>query len=270
MTKKRILNISSRKKRDGMRPVSLPQFVTGSAINAPYTMNASSQLTVLGWIATARDNEVQSTPPVVGNIINEACRTATRCFMRGLKENIEITTSSGAAWRWRRICFTFKSNEIVRNEANPNGVSQLWFEDSSGYRRGLFSLTSANSEAVAVFGNLQTLLFKGALGIDYDSFMTAPLDTRRVNPKYDKIRTIKSGNQNGTVKEYREWYPMNKNLVYDDDENGDLESLSFISTSGKEGMGDYYVVDFFAPVATALASDALIFDPTATLYWHEK
>lgn len=270
MSKKRILNISSRKKRDGMRPASFPQFVTGSVINSPYNMNAGSQLTVLGWCATARDNEVLATPPTPGNIINEACRTATRCFMRGLKENIEITTSSGTAWRWRRVCFTFKSNEIIRNDAASAGLSPLWFEDSSGYRRGLFSLTSANAEAVAVFGNLQTLLFKGTLGIDYDSFMTAPLDTRRVNPKWDKIKTIKSGNQQGTVREFKEWHPMNKNLVYDDDENGDLETVSLLSTSGREGMGDYYVIDFFAPVASVLPSDQLIFDPTATLYWHEK
>lgn len=63
---------------------------------------------------------------------------------------------------------------------------------------------------------------------------------------------------------------MNKNLTYDDDENGgDLQS-NFLSTLGKRGMGDYWVIDIFGAAPGATAGSTLVFAPEASLYWHEK
>jgi len=63
---------------------------------------------------------------------------------------------------------------------------------------------------------------------------------------------------------------MGKNLIYDDDELGGETEEGFLSTRGSGSMGDYYVVDFFRPANIAGVDDVIRFDPTATLYWHEK
>jgi hypothetical protein len=63
---------------------------------------------------------------------------------------------------------------------------------------------------------------------------------------------------------------MNHNLVYDDDENGDVESSSYNSTTSRAGMGDYYVIDMFQPGAGGSSTDLLQITTNSTLYWHEK
>jgi len=271
-TRKSILNVSSRKKRDTMRPVSFPNW-EAPGVQSRYEMNGSFGLTVLGWVATARDRSPVF-PFIPGNqasVDNPTVRTAKTCYMRGLKENIEVQTSTGLTWQWRRVCFTFKGAEIFQ----PSGPSALgstvmWNEDSSGYRRGLFSLTSSNAFAVRTWDNIQSQLFKGTLGQDYSNYLTAPLDRDLVTVKWDRTHVIRSGNNLGTMQRFKEWHPMNKNLIYDDDEVGGEESASNLSARGRRGMGDYYVIDIFVPGIGGTTSDGLTFDPEATLYWHER
>jgi len=249
-----------------MRPVGFPSLVPGDKVEGPYNITGNFALTVLGWIATARGNEVNSADDP-STIFDSSTRTSTTCYMRGLKENIELSTSTGTAWQWRRICFTFKSFDII----SVAGINQLLFhEDTSGIRRSMHSLTSASPEAVGVFGNLQSLLFKGRLNTDYANFFTAATDPHRVNVRYDQTRMIRSGNERGTLRNVKLWHPMGKNLIYDDDELGGETEEGFLSTRGSGSMGDYYVVDFFRPANIAGVDDVIRFDPTATLYWHEK
>jgi hypothetical protein len=112
---------------------------------------------------------------------------------------------------------------------------------------------------------------RGGNGRDWNNFFTAPLDPTRISVQYDKTISIQSGNQAGRNVVYNRWHPMNKNLVYDDDENGQETEPSGNSTRGKPGMGDYYVIDMFTsgtPISTE--TSGMSFSPEATLYWHEK
>ena len=59
------------------------------------------------------------------------------------------------------------------------------------------------------------------------------------------------------------------------DEDGDVYVQAIDgepwSTSNKVGMGNIYVLDMFKPHDAAIgAEQGLSFNPTATLYWHEK
>ena len=63
---------------------------------------------------------------------------------------------------------------------------------------------------------------------------------------------------------------MNENLLYDDDEDGGEESAVNMSSKGKYGMGDYYVLDIIGSGTGGTTSDRLSWAPTSTLYWHEK
>jgi len=155
------------------------------------------------------------------------------------------------------------------------GASQddLFLEDSNGFRRLLRSYSHLNrtaSEALQL-DEWMRVLFTGAYGVDYDDVMTAKVNPNAVTLKYDKVINIKSGNDSGILRNYKHWHPMESNLVYEDEEQGQtINSRTYFSSTGKAGMGDYYVVDILNPHRAATSTDKLFFDPTATLYWHER
>lgn len=218
----------------------------GSLING-------SAAAVFLWCSTARDR-----PGTSSDQQSDAYRTAQRCFMRGLKERISINTNSGASWKWRRICFAMKT----RTSLEPDAPTSLL--TNNGWVRLLNRI-----EGSATWGNIQSILFKGSAATDWLDTFDAPIDTARVDLKFDKRRVLNSGNQNGKFFTAKYWHAMNKDIVYDDDEIGQAESVGTRSVTDKQGMGDYYVMDIFE-CATQSASDSLIFTPEATLYWHEK
>lgn len=215
---------------------------------------------IFPWVATARDNTIGTAS---GNVFNTADRTATTCYMRGLKERIQIQTNTGMPWQWRRICFTMKGDDI--NAWNETAY-KLQQETSNGWAR----VVSNTGTASNLYTYMMPLLFKGAQGVDWNNPFNAKTDNSRLSIKYDKTTAIRCGNSNGMMKEYIRWHPMNKNLVYDDDENGEKEDEAIYSVDGKRGMGDYYVVDIIAAGSGSTSTDQLSFNPSATLYWHER
>lgn len=261
MTNKRILNITSEKKRDTMISV----YKAGSAATAavgPATMNGGNP-TQLIWCATARDNTVSNGGAGAGKF-QQATRSATTCYMRGLKEVISVQTTSGIPWEWRRICFCFRNTALLLPSVIP------YIENSNGFGRLMYNLSSGSSTDNAATAALNGFLFKGVVNVDWNSYLTAPIDTTRVDLKFDRTYTLQSGNANGMYRRFSFWHAMNKNLTYDDDEQAGGMNTSYYSVTDKRGMGDYYVADFFFPLAQATSTDSLIFYPQASLYWHEK
>jgi len=220
----------------------------------------ATQQYIMVWNATARD--LNATPSSIGAASDEATRTASTCFMKGLREDCQITTSDGLPWQWRRICFTMKGGALTATQTTGY---QLTETSTQGVKRVVN--TAYGSGPV---GAIQALLFRGQAGVDWSNLMSAPLDRTKINVKYDKFRSIRAGNDAGTIRDYKLYHPMNKNLVYDDDENGGKMTTSAYSTISKSGMGDYYVVDLFQPRTGGTNQSVLRFEPTATLYWHEK
>lgn len=261
MSRKRILNFTSEKKRDTMINV----YRAGSAATAANgAANVSGpNPTALIWCATARDNSVSNGGAGAGKF-QQSTRSSTTCYMRGLKETISITTNSGAAWQWRRICFCFRNTALLLPGVVP------YVENSNGFGRYMYNLSSGSTTDNAAASALSGFLFKGVIAVDWNSQLTAPVDTSRVDLKYDKTFTIQSGNSLGVLKTYKLWHPMNKNLTYDDDEQAGGMNTSYYSVTDKRGMGDYYIVDFIYPTFGSATTDTLYFGPQATLYWHEK
>ena len=212
------------------------------------------QTAMFVWCATARDRI-----PVGDDANSVATRTSDICFMRGLKETILLQTNSAVPWRWRRICFSAKGLYSFRNGSVDS------FENSGGWTRLL-----TDQRPTAYGASLRQIIFRGSEGVDWNDVITAKLDTQRITVKYDYTRTINSGNQTGVLRTMKMWHPMNKNLVYSNDEGGDSETADIHSTLSKAGMGDFYVIDFLQAAAFAQSSDSLLFNTEATLYWHEK
>lgn len=268
MSKRGILNFTSRKKRDTMlnytniTPAAQAGSTTYSRQAAVITgAVAGETIKPIVWCATGRQMDTGSTSGR-GNITDVSTRTASTCFMRGISEHIEIQVNDNLPWQWRRICFTYKGfNASLPTVTNffqavltSNGVARVLNQvPNNAYR-----------------DTLNGLVFKGRAGVDWDNVMIAPVDNSRVTVKYDRTRTIASGNEGGVIRKYKLWHGMNKNLVYDDDENGGDEDVQYFSTQGKAGMGDYIICDWFLPRSGSSTSNQLSFAVTASLYWHEK
>lgn len=266
MSRKRLLNMTSRKKQDTMAPYT--NVTPGSANgNTNYGTGGAvlegTTLYVMPFCATARpgtgSNGVQGSP------LDNAMRTSTTCFMRGLKENIEVITNNGRAWQWRRICFT------LRGEFLTGAVSTGYRLDTLTGNGNVRLLNSwGNGFTDAHLASLADILFKGTQLTDWTDPFTAPVDTKRVGLKYDRTRIIQSGNEQGVLRKFKIWHPMNKNLVYADEENGDDEITNKYSVDAKPGMGDYFVVDIIKAGLGGTTTDRMAFTPQASLYWHEK
>lgn len=251
VTRRRMLNITSTKKKDNMMPVGAS--ASGANPASGLITLQGNQSYQLVWCATRRFMEKDS------NFLPH--RNSTTCFMRGLKEHIAITTNNSTSWKWRRICFTIKGlGAILGVKTNVDSLFT-----SQGWVRLLAQHWNDD-----MGNNINGILFEGAAQIDWFDVMTAKTSSTRVKVMYDKTITINSGVE-GVMRDYKHWYPMNKNLTYDDDENGPNSIVTpGYSTLGRQGMGDYYVIDFFRANTTASDQDTMTFSPEATLYWHEK
>lgn len=261
--RRRILNVTSTKKKDNMCNYSN---TTAASVRGgtTYTSNAAilngGETYIFPWVASARSAiDVANNP---GDPIEQSMRTSSTCYLKGLKERVQVQTSTGMPWQWRRICFTMKGDYLTKT-------------DASGYRWSL--VTSAghvrvvnNFAGTTTGSTIVDLIFDGANGTDWISPFTAKLDNDVITVKYDRTRIIQSGNSNGVMRNYTMWHNLDHNIVYNDEESGDSEVVNRYSVWGKQGMGDYYIMDIISAGTGSSTSDNLSFQPEATLYWHEK
>lgn len=269
MSRKRILNISSEKKRDKMLTYTnvsaASQTGTSNFAANPAIITGGSSVPFVGvWCCTARDNTTAGSGPK-GTKFDQATRTSSSCFMVGLKEAIEIQVADGLPWQWRRICFTLKGSATANgNLPAPSSTFTPSLFTSAGYVRVFNGLTQTQQN------NFFALLFQGALNSDWSDPLTAKVDTERVALKYDKVCTVASGNEQGIIRKYNRWHPMRHNLMYDDDEVGGSVTTSGYSVNSKVGMGDYWIIDIIKPRVGSTSANQILFNFESTLYWHEK
>lgn len=270
VSRKSLLNVTSRKKRNGMLSWS-----NTNSSGVSQTLQQGSAF-VLGsrtgvFLFQVSAMDMSSTSGGADTITNQAERTSQTCFMRGYSEHLRIQTNSATPWFHRRICFATRGGSPftqvnsgdtqVQASGNSvdttNGMERLWLD---GY---------VNNQGLTIAAQWG-VLFKGVSGKDWVDPILAPVDTTRVDLKYDKTFCYRSGNQSGMIKETKFWHPMNKNLVYDDDESGEVEASSYFSVDDKRGMGDYYIMDIVNSGLTGSGSDIINLNSNSTLYWHEK
>jgi len=268
MSRKRILNVTSRKKKNTMLTMSNTTSTgTTTAVARQALRIAATTGGKLLWCPTNMDLTLSGT---IGSVSEDATRTSTLCYMKGLAENIRIQTSSGLPWFWRRICFTSRDIDFQRlaTADTPIQLVDPFIETSNGFQRLAFNqLINAMPGTVAAQENV---IFKGTVNLDWDDAIIAPLDTGKISVKYDKTYRFTSGNANGQVKELKLWHGMNKNLLYADDESGGTKVTTYGSVTGNQGMGNYYVYDIIQAGTGATAGDLMEVRFNSTMYWHER
>lgn len=268
LTRKAILNITSRKKKDSMQPIAGEQSTGAPAPTVgPRQFLASDGSIMCLYRPTERlrDTFIGGNPPTVDD---PAARTATEVFYRGLRENISISTSGSSAWRWRRICFTFKSDRFNFDPLNTTDRTRLNEFTSNGYMRAINAFNLTDPFQQVMYDIINAYVFQGTSGIDWNSTFLAKTDTERIQVKYDKTFIIRSGNDAGIVKDFKFWHPMNKTFVYDEDEQGGAQQNGSLSALTRRSMGDYYVMDIIG--CNDDNAETLLFNPNSTLYWHER
>jgi len=260
-----MLNISSEKKRDVMPPWSnIQSGEPGTEGPVGATFTGTNNYSVV-WSPTARGSTASS--GLRGSKFYEQLRTAVTTYAVGVKETIRIATSGAVGWHWRRICFTMKGEDLYLGDRDSFDLSTSPVARlvSDGMKRALIYAEPAL--------DTRGVIFKGNQNVDWTDVMTAPVDTSKITVQYDRTRHIKSGNAAGQTLITKLWHPMKKNIVYDEDQNGEAMTESFYSVGGKPGMGDYYIVDFFQSdfiLGESEPQNSLYFEPTATYYWHER
>lgn len=290
MTTRKIVNITSTKKRDTLLPYTnmnaprpIPYIPTGENPGTTWATGGAQMMALTNqyvepytmvYCPTARSSTTDEIP-------NQ--RNKSRVYWRGLKESIEIQVDNGTPWQWRRVCFTVKgavgtyaSLADTRpmflpqfDSANNQARMYLWSESSNGYVRPVNPLPGQVTSGS--LGLLYQRMFRGQFGQDWHDPMTAALDRQRLTIKYDKTISIAAGNESGAIRKFKRWHGMNSTLVYDEDESGGTNTTAPQSVTSKAGMGDYYVVDMFrSRFGTDTSKGMLMFHPSAQVYWHEK
>jgi len=271
MTRRKILNITTKKKRDTMQAVSYNGdngAPTNDARPGVGMVFQGGRTNMILWSPTARD--LTDSNAIANSSVFESGRTSSTVYQRLLSEKIRLTTSDSIPWMWRRIVVSTKAPEwrrLVTAEATSGKNAAPYIETSNGVGRLLQQWDqyagSAASQTI-VLGDL----FRGQQGKDWTDPMTAPIDTLSMNKHYDKTTVIRSGNDSGTLKITRRTHTINRTMRYDEDESGQFQDSSYWSAPGK-GMGDVFIVDFFSNLI-GTSTSLLRFDTTATMYWHER
>lgn len=260
-SRKRILNITSVKKQNIMLPVT-GDYISGQLTPGP--LQVGTGFTSMFAPLTLR----QSDQP------DQSCRNTTTVFMRGYKERLNISLGSGGVWSWRRIVFSLKG-PALRDLLPVDTWNGGWdtvndFFPPEGYPANTaYRLLTPMPDAVRP--EVEDFIFRGQRGIDWYDTITAPVDKRHVTLRSDRTRSFCPGNETGKVVNLKLWYPLNKNLMYNDEEVGDATVGIGYSTNGRVGMGDLYILDIARLETPAAAGTASIkFAAEGTVYWHER
>jgi len=137
VSKRRILNIASTKKRNGMLSWSNTSSTGASqtiGINTAYINGSQSGAQHFLFTPTAM-NMLDATGNI-DNPTNAAERSSTTCFMRGFSEHLRIQTSSSIPWFHRRICFCTRGLSPF-NTPNPKDSLLQQFGSSADTTKGM-------------------------------------------------------------------------------------------------------------------------------------
>lgn len=195
-----------------------------------------------------------------------------------------MQTIESEPWQWRRIVFTLKplwdveiidfTNYVAMTQeiggiipdttpipANPGGIQ-------NGLIRYSRSLEILPDDQLGVV--LQDII-QGSAGVDWSDAMIAPLNRSAVTVLSDRKRSIRSGNDSGTMRDFKTWIPLNATMSYQSDETGSFDVQGAFADGGANGLDNVYVLDLFRKMASASGIPArLRVTSTATAYWHER
>lgn len=265
MSRRRVLNITTVKKQDNML-----NWVPTTASNpagggSPTDYITSADSTVHSFLFCPTYRQLSSDP--LGQD-DSSGRTKQNTFARGYRETSTLRVAGPTPFRMRRIVFAMKAIDPALIKATSSLFTTDFYQHATsgtGYTRLMADLSSTSFGVAPV----TEFLFKGLQNADWYSPFNAKLDTQRVTVVSDRTYNINPGNQAGRVVILKNWYSLNKRLLYADDEAGNGEYTSGLSTYAKPGMGDLLVLDFLQSIVTD-TNTSIAVNHEGSYYWHER
>lgn len=202
-----------------------------------------------------------------------AMRTSSSIFVKGLAETYTYLPNDSSVWWHRRIVFA--SKRVYAEDVSTIAAGAIDAQDVASavtYRKFRDMSSDPGSTGYSTLAtNLVTDIFKGILTTDWLDPMRAGLDRTRITVLSDRLCQLRSGNDTACPRIIRHYTPVNKSIVYQDEENGTNMTVSQYSTDAKPGLGNIYVMDFIeCPVPLGTTTSTLTVGSQQTLYWHEK
>lgn len=255
VSRRRILNVSTVKKSDAMPPAI--SNTSGQAVGVLLITGSLPNPFRSLFLASAR-TQYTGTHGLDHN------RQSQHTFAVGYKENTTIDIVSNTEWYWRRIVFAFKGD--VYAGAGTAADAPFYDDATSGMTRLYNTLSTPGINA------LQSTLFQGTFNIDWLNEEDAKVDVNRVTLIRDTSRYIKTGTNADHSHRYKLWYPIKKDLVYNDIEFGKGDTNpQYVSVASDHSVGDIYVYDYFRAInpSTTETVGASI-TSQGQWYWHER
>lgn len=229
-------------------------------VGEPLTLRGQTPYMSL-FVPTARSHTATET---------EYSRNRSSTYGVGYAETVQLHTNNGGQWVWRRIVFSMKGPAIHANFPDEtlhsfNGVGL----GESGYSRPFWNLLGSSADAAPAREPTLDLLFSGESGKDWFNYLFAKTDNTRVTIHKDVIRNIRGGNDDARRHTYKDWIPIRKTILYDEEETGDNKTFGYYSVNSKIGFGDLYVWDYFE-CNTPDDEYAMDLEVQGVYYWHER
>lgn len=243
-TRRRIADVSSTKKANQIMGGVPGADNTKPTIPTPtITFPATTDgITVIGWSP--------SVMPGSGGF-GKQVRNRSQVYFKGFAERLEISGNTDFPLLHRRIVF-----------AMPYDINQFMLADPTSTTNVYRNMTK-----VANLGDL-AFLFKGTFNRDWFDQLRAPLDNQNITVIQDRIQTINPTGSSGYERYKKLWYPVGKNITFDDQENGD--QTVWLATPNPRSLR-YYVLDFFRGIGVSGTTGQVVkYGSNATVYWHEK
>ncbi len=199
---------------------------------------------------------------------SEAERRKSKCIMKGYRETVELETNNNTCWMWRRIVFTTTGLKERFDQSQANQT--VSYDISKGYTRPLWNIRNGNSEGAARLADIYNFVFDGTRSVDWANPFTAKVDRRQCRVYHDRTRTIQStAGQKGRFWIHKEYYPVNKQIIYADDEDGaGFKNMATYSMGNPGSVGDLFVFDIFDNTS-GQSSDTMNIGVGGTYYWTE-
>lgn len=213
---------------------------------------------------------------------SKSARTDSDVYWRGIRERIQIESSTSDPWKWRRIAFT-----IIGGQPSTGVPQTQFFLDArevadvvpvSGLPTNPFSMRGPTRVSRLMtpltVGELQAFtsgLFAGInSSVDYHNpdLLLAKIENLNIKVLSDVTRTLSSGNDSPFLKVFDTWLPLNKHMRYADVESGGIEGSSIFCSPSSRPLGDVYIFDLYTQLFAAPGSIRVT--GQATAYWHER
>jgi len=268
-SKKRMINMLSRKKRDTMLSAAFsgsnPSPESPVTPGTPLQMTANSPTN--GRVHMTFTN-VSHRYLVPNNSAYTAYRTATNTYVKGFSQTYTIIPNNESAWWHRRIMFATKEIYSTVEIQQSIGVQPFLGSTTNLPMRDLGNITEGPYNDLR--NNILGELFAGTPGVDWISPFRAKTDRTRISVISDRSFNYSSANDTAKPRIIKTYDAINKSVVYSDVENGLSMNPSPLSVDSKRGIGNIYVVDFYFCPSPEDDGVDLTVSSQSTYYWHEK